>query len=198
MKKYLFALIMLASPLMAQENRKELIEYKRPVFGLNFDLGYAFNGLSFSALTTGISTDFYLGNKHKVYFFLQFNLGYQYYSNFPAGDYFLLTPAISTFYFGAYIGMGGYIFEANQNNPWSIIMNGGVGGALLFRKVALGDGYNNTSIGLGGEGVGVYLDLLARYHVNNNYAVQFGPAMNFTFMFPSPTVEVTFKVGFAF
>ncbi|MGL4561472.1 MAG: hypothetical protein ACRCV0_04200 [Brevinema sp.] len=42
MKKYLLALIIIVSPLMVQEKNTEMKDYKRPVFGLNFDLSYTY------------------------------------------------------------------------------------------------------------------------------------------------------------
>ena len=199
MKKYVLVLLILVSPLMAQEKSEQRsIDYKRPVFGLNFNIGYSYNLLSYSGLNVGISPEFYLGAKHKVYFYLQLPLGYQYYSHKSDEGALFIQPAPSIFYFGALIGLGGYILEADRNNPLSIVMNGAFGGHLLFGPTEAGQGYNGTSTALGGAGVIAYLDLLFRYHINEIYAVQFGPALIVNFMIPSITVDLSFKVGLAF
>lgn len=190
---------MIVSPIMGQEQKEsKSINYKRPIFGLNVDMGYSYNIFSRSGFNVGISPEFYVGIKHKVYFYLQFSLGYQYYTYRDPEDLFLIMPAVSTFYFGAYIGMGGYIREANDYDPWSIIMNGAVGGSLLFRPIEKGYGYNGTSTELYGEGAVAYLDILFRKHINEDYAIQFGPALLVNFMIPSITVDVIFKLGLAF
>lgn len=200
MKKYVLLLLLISGPLRAQEKqiKYKYLEYKRPVFGLNVDIGYSYNLFSRSGLSTGIAPEFYLGKKHKVYFYLQFSLGYQYYPYISYDHAIILTPAFSSFYFGTYIGLGGYILEASNGDPWSVVMNGAVGGQFLFTPVQHGTGYNATSIGLGGEGISFYLDFILRKHISRQYAVQFGPFIVANLMFPSMTIDINFKVGLVF
>ena len=198
MKKMLLLILLFTSPLMAQEKEARRYYYKRPVFGLNFNIGYSYNLLSYSGLNVGISPEFYLGDKRKIYFYLQVPLGYQYYSHKSDEGALFIQPAPSLFYFGVLIGLGGYILEADRSNSLSIVMNGAFGGHLLFGPTEAGQGYNGTSTALGGAGVIAYLDSLFRYHINEIYAVQFGPALIVNFMIPSITVDISFKVGLAF
>ena len=198
MRKLLLLMLIIASPIIGQEKEVRREYYKRPIFGLNFNIGYSYNLLSYSGLNVGISPEFYLGTKRKIYFYLQLPLGYQYYSHKSDEGALFIQPAPSMFYFGALIGLGGYILEADRSNQLSIIMNGAFGGHLLFGPTEAGQGYNGTSTALGGAGVMAYLDLLFRYHQNEIYAIQFGPALIVNFMIPSITVDLSFRVGLAF
>ena len=190
MKIYILVLLMIVSPLMAQEKAdKRSIDYKRPVFGLNFELGYSIIPTAYSGLVTGIVPEFYIGKNNKVYFYLQLPLQFQ--------GLYTYNQVSNLFGLGMLLGVGGYILEADNSNRWSLIMNGAIGGKFLFGPAGVGQGYNGTSTILSGEGIVLYLDFLARYHITSLYSVQFGPTL--TVVFPIiPKMNITFKVGLAF
>ena len=189
MKKMLLLMLLFTSPLMAQEKEARRDYYKRPVFGLNFELGYSIIPTAYSGLATGLVPEFYIGKNNKVYFYLQLPLQFQ--------GLYTYNQISNLFGLGMLLGMGGYILEADNSNRWSLIMNGAIGGKFLFGPTEAGQGYNGTSTILSGEGVVLYLDFLARYHITNLYSVQFGPTL--TVVFPIiPKMNITFKVGLAF
>jgi len=190
MKKYILVLLMIVNPLMGQEKiEKRSIEYKRPVFGLNLNLGISYIMPQYIGLNVEITPEFYIGKENKVYFYLQLPLQFQ--------GFYTYNKIPSFFGFGLLLGMGGYILEADNSNRWSLIMNGAVGGIFLFRNIQLGQGYNGTSTELSGEGIVMYLDFLARYHLDDNYAIQFGPALDIVWPI-IPKINLAFKVGLAF
>lgn len=185
---------MIVSPLIGQEkiekeSARRSIHYKRPVFGLNLDLGMSYVVPSYIGLNAGITPEFYIGKKSNVYFYLQLPLQFQ--------GFYTYSKIPSFFGLGVLLGMGGYILEANNSNPWSFIMNGAVGGMFLFRNTQLGQGYNGTSTELSGEGIVMYLEFLTRYHMNDTYAVQFGPVLDVVWPI-IPKLNISFKVGLAF
>ncbi|MGL4366745.1 MAG: hypothetical protein ACRCTQ_00460 [Brevinemataceae bacterium] len=105
MKKYILVLIMIVSPLMAQEKNTEIREYKRPVFGLNSDFGLSYVPISHVGLVGGIVPEFYIGKQRKTYFYLQLPLQFQ--------GLYSYNNIASFFGIGVLIGMGGYILEAD-------------------------------------------------------------------------------------
>ena len=197
MKKYLVLLLMIVSPLMGQEKAdKRSVDYKRPVFGLNFGIGGGFYS-SFNLylhdlpnndlyLSTSIVPEFYLGENHKVYFYMQLPL---------YGYLFPNTSILNQLGFGVLIGIGGYIKEADKYDPWSVVMNGAFGPAMSY-------GYRHYH-SLTSESVAIYtsayLSLDARYHINNSYAIQFGINTVFNFaIFSDVGWGINTQVGLAF
>jgi len=200
MKKILLLAILIASPLIGQENTeketKKGIDYKRPIFGLNFGIGGGFyssfslyvNDLPNNDLYVSLSIipEFYIGNHHSVYFYIQLPL---------YGYLFPNTSILNQLGSGVLIGMGGYILEANNSDRWSLIMNGAIGPAISY-------GYRHDH-NLTSESIAIYaatyLSLDARYHINSIYAIQFGinAVLNFA-IFSDIGWGINTQVGFVF
>jgi len=200
MKKQIILLLMIVSPLIGQENTeketKKGIDYKRPVFGLNFGIG---GGRVADVLSGGIFTqsrettaggmislsfapEFYVGKQRKVYF----------YTRLPLYGYIFPTISqLDQIELGVLIGMGGYIKEADKYNPWSVVVNGALGPAMAYRF-----NYNNSPwTGY----ASFYLSLDIRYHTQSNYAIQFGINSNILLGVVSQMgFSINGQVGFVF
>ena len=161
MKKYILVLLMLVSPLMAQETAQD--DIKNPVVAISIQLGGVGVLATSPLFTTGVSLELMAAKKKsKAYFYMKFDTAF--------------TPTHKSLYgvnLHGLIGAGGYVFDNRSQKTGvgsSIVLNGGLqfGGAIPFANDSSDTLIYSLSF------LGAEINTRYRYHFTPNIAIQLG------------------------
>ena len=167
MKKLLLVLLMLVSPLMAQETDKEKSKIVRPVFSIftsaSVLVAHGSLGTSYAPLSVS-GFEFYLGIP-KIYFYT--SLAYAY----SLVDQTFYDPGNAIYVKG---GFGGHVY--NKSN-WTLALNGGILISVIHQDLEMGEFFGDDFNPQGHRallGIGGFINLRAFYHFNKDIALMLG------------------------
>ncbi|MGL4561862.1 MAG: hypothetical protein ACRCV0_06220 [Brevinema sp.] len=204
MKKYLLALLIFVSPLMAQEttNNKKTYSPHISIFSTIYGIT-DFKGSNLPMLAVGL--DWSVGKK--IYYYGKFQVGYRF-GDFKNAPESFLSPISVQF---NPLGIGGYLFDnrdVNSSKGWSIIMNFSLGIASYygfqggFYQWATEQGWGELKKAFYAMGAFIFvtpeISLYMRYHINKFSAVQLGFNISSHIGEPNQSLLYGFTFGFTF